>query len=344
LLAGIVALTGALPGCRASAETVEDFYRGKSVTLIISTGPGDGVDTNGRIVAKHLVDHLPGHPAVVPKNMPGAGHVLASNYLYNEAAKDGTVIATIVGSIITHQLLDGRGVRYNASHFQWIGASDVSNLCVYVWSTTGITSLTDVMTREVLMGATGAGSGTILYPTLMNNLLGTKFKIIAGYQAAKDIDLAMQRGEVEGRAGNYLSSVKALNGDWLRDGKITMLAQIGLEREADFPDLKLLDEFTQSSETRRILQLFGAEVAVGRVFLAPPDLPHDRVAALRDAFVATMRDQAFIDDEAKAGLDVHPLSGEKIEEMVRAVDATSPETVALAKKAIEDPTLPAIAP
>ena len=198
----MVAACALLVGPRAGAEPVEDFYRGKTITMIISTGPGDGVDTNGRIVAKHLSDHIPGRPSIVPKNMPGAGHVLASNYhVQRGGASDGTVIATIVGSIITHQLLDGRGVRYDASRFLWLGASDVSNLCIYVWQTTGITSLTDALKREVLMGATGAGSGTILYPTLMNNLLGMRFKIIAGYQAAKDIYLAMQRGEVDGQGG-----------------------------------------------------------------------------------------------------------------------------------------------
>src|SRR5262245_38526454 len=210
----------------AAAQPVDEFYRGKTITMIVSTGVGNGFDTNARLVARHLARHIPGQPTVVVKNMPGAGHVLAANYLAADAPRDGTTIALIMPSIITHQLLDGRGVRYDVAKFQWLGASDYSNQSVYVWSS-GIKTFAEAMQREVLLGATGAGSYTLLYPSLMNNLLGTRFKAVAGYKSSKDIDLAMQRGEIDGRAGNYLSTLRSINGDWLRDKSINILVRSG---------------------------------------------------------------------------------------------------------------------
>jgi tripartite-type tricarboxylate transporter receptor subunit TctC len=269
---------------------------------------------------------------IVVKNMPGAGHVLAANYMTTEAPRDGSTIALIMPSIITHQLLDGRGVRYDIAKFQWLGATDYSNQCVYVWST-GIKTFAEAMSQEVVLGGTGAGSYTLLYPALMNNLLSTRFKAVAGYKSAKDIDLAMQRGEIDGRAGNYLSTLRSINGDWLRDKSINILVQIGRERDPDFVEVPLLTEFAKSEETRRVLELFEAEITVGRSFLTTPDVPGDRLAVLRQAFDATMQDEAFRAEASKMGLDTNPVKADKMQAIIREVAATPPELIAVAKRA-----------
>jgi tripartite-type tricarboxylate transporter receptor subunit TctC len=316
----------------AAAQSAAEFYRGKTITMIVSTGVGNGFDTNARLVARHLGRHIPGNPSIVVKNMPGAGHVLAANYMTTEAPRDGSTIALIMPSIITHQLLDGRGVRYDIAKFQWLGATDYSNQCVYVWSTR-IKTFAEAIGREVVLGGTGAGSYTLLYPALMNNLLGTRFKAVAGYKSAKDIDLAMQRGEIDGRAGNYLSTLRSINGDWLRDKSINILVQIGRERDPDFAEVPLLTEFAKSEETRRVLELFEAEITVGRSFLTTPEVPGDRLAVLRQAFDATMQDDAFRAEASKMGLDTNPVKADKMQAIIREVAATPPELIAVAKRA-----------
>jgi tripartite-type tricarboxylate transporter receptor subunit TctC len=316
----------------ADAQSVEEFYRGKTITMVVSTGVGNGFDTNARLVARHLGRRIPGNPAIVVKNMPGAGHVLAANHLATDAPRDGTTIALIVPSIITHQLLDGRGARYDVAKLQWLGANDYSNQSVYVWATS-IRTLPEAMQREVVLGATGAGSYTLLYPALMNNLLGTRFKTVSGYRSSKDIDLAMQRGEIEGRAGNYLNTLRSVNPDWLRNKSINILVQIGSERDSDFADVPLLTEFAKSDEIRRVLQLFEAEINVGRAFLTTPDVPADRLAALRQAFDATMQDEAFRAEAKRMGFDTKPIKADKIQAIVRDVAALPPDLIALAKRA-----------
>ena len=322
----------ALPG-PADADAVEDFYKGRTLTMVISVVGGEGFGINGRVVASHMSRHLPGNPIIVPKYIPGAGHVLAANYLATEAPRDGSTIATIAPNIVLHQLLDGRGVRYDIARFNWLGASEYGNQAVYAWHASGLRTLDDAMKREVLAGGTGAGSFTVLYPALMNNLLGTRFKIVAGYKTTREIDLAMQRGEVEVRAGQSFSSLKTYNGEWLREKKINVLAQVGRVRDAEFPDIPVLTEYAKSEAARRILELFEVQLTVGRPFLTPPDVPADRLAALRRAFQRTMQDETFLAEAAKVGMDTSALSADTVTEIIRRVAATPPEVIVAAKRA-----------
>jgi tripartite-type tricarboxylate transporter receptor subunit TctC len=334
----IAALAGAC-ACGASgaaAQPAEQFYRGRTLTMVISVGGGEGFDLNARVVAKHLGRHIPGNPSIVAKNMPGAGHVLAANYMFTEAAKDGSIICAISPSIITHQLLDGRGVRYDVGKYQWLGASDFGNQAVYSWAATGVRTFNDLVTREVLTGATGAGAYNMLYPTLMNNLLGTRLKIVAGYKSTKELEFALQRGEVELRAGHSLSTIKALYGDWLRDRKINIIAQAGPQRDPEFAEVPLLTEFAKTEEVRRIFELFEVDLAVGRPFMAPPGVPADRLALLRDAFERTMQDPAFRADAAKAALDIHPVTAAAVTRTIQNATATPPDLLAAAKRAKGD--------
>jgi tripartite-type tricarboxylate transporter receptor subunit TctC len=316
------------------AAAQDNFFAGKQITLIISTGVGGGLDSNARVMARHLANHLPGKPVIVPKNMPGAGHVRAANFLYNQAPKDGTTIGTLIPAFVLGQLLDGRGMQFDAAKFLWLGSTASSNSTVYVWTASGIKSVEDALQRQVVMVGTGVGSYTTLYPTVMNNVLGTKFKIIAGYESSAEVGLAMERGEVEGRAGNNFNSLKAENGEWLRSGKITLIAQVGLERDREFPAVPLISDFARSDEERQILRLFSADVVIGRPFLAPPGLPPERLALLRRAFAATMKDPAYIREAEEAGLEVEPIDGEKIQQVVVDLVATPPDIVAKAKAAM----------
>jgi tripartite-type tricarboxylate transporter receptor subunit TctC len=322
---GFVALAAACACGPAGAETVEQFYKGKTLNLVISVIGGEGFSINGRIVATHMSRHLPGNPTVVPKHMPGAGHVLAANYLFTEAPRDGSTIGTIAPNIVLHQLLDGR--------FNWLGASEYGNQAIYAWHEAGLRTLEDTMQREVLAGGTGTGSFTVLYPALMNSLLGTRFKIVSGYKTTREIDLAMQRGEVELRAGQSLTSLTTYNGEWLRERKINILAQVGRQRDPEFPDVPVLTEYAKSDAALRVLQLFEVQLSVGRPFLAPPGIPADRLAALRHAFEKTMQDPAFLAEAAKAGMDARFLTGEAVTEIVGKVAATPPELIAMAKRA-----------
>lgn len=311
-----------------------DFYKGKTIELIISSGVGGGLDSNARIVARHLADHIPGHPTIIARNMPGAGHLRAANYIYNQAPKDGTTIGTLIPAFVLAQILDGRGVQFDAAEFQWLVSTASSNSTVYVWSASNIRSVEDAMSRDVLMGGTGIGSYTTLYPTIMNNILGTRFKIIAGYPTSAEVGLAMQRGEVEGRAGNNFNSLEVENGDWLKNGTIRLIAQVGLERDRAFPDVPLISDFAKTDSERRILRLFSSDVVIGRPFLTSPGVPPERVALLRKAFGEMLEDKAFLDECAAAGVDVDPEPGDRIQAIVADLVHTPPDIIVKAKAAM----------
>jgi len=330
----LAALAALAPVTLAKADGVSDFYAGKSISLIISTGVGGGVDTNARIIAKHLGNHIPGNPGVLPKNMTGAGHLQATNYLYAQAARDGTFIGAILPAFVGYQVLDGRGAQYDARNFNYLGSSDVENANLYTWNSLGVKRIEEVKTREVLMGATGAGSYTMLYPTLLNNMLGYKFKIVAGYKSTNEIHLAMERGEVFGRAGNFFSSLKAQNPDWLPGKKIDMLLQFGSVRDPEWPDLPLLTDLATNDEQRAIFKLFSAEVALGRVFLTTPGVPADRLAALRKAFEETLADPAYVEDARKVEMQVRPLTHQQVKALADEIVNLPADLIAKAKTAM----------
>jgi tripartite-type tricarboxylate transporter receptor subunit TctC len=330
--AALASLVAASSGHAASGS---EFYAGKSITLIISTGVGGGVDTNARLIARHLGNHIPGKPTIVPKNMPGAGHLQATNYVYGQAPKDGTVIAAILPAFVGYQVLDGRGAQYDVRNFNFLGSSDVENANLYTWHTLGIKKIEEIKTREVLMGATGAGSYTRLYPTLLNNVLGYKFKIVSGYKSTNEIHLAMERGEVSGRAGNFFTSLKSQNPDWLTDMKIDMLLQFGAVRDPEWPDVPLLTDLATNEEQRQIFKLFSAEVALGKIFVTTPGVPRDRLDTLRKAFEETLRDPDFIADAMRLQMQVRPLDHQRVKQLADEIIAMPQNLVDKARAAIE---------
>jgi tripartite-type tricarboxylate transporter receptor subunit TctC len=268
--------------------------------------------------------------------MPGAGHIRAANFVFSQAPKDGTVIATFIPVFVMAQVLDrSKGIQFDPASFNWLASTSSSNSTVYTWHTSGVKSVADASKRDVLMGGTGAGSYTIIYPTIMNSVLGTRFKLVTGYQSTAEIGLAMERGEVEGRAGNNFNSLKAENADWLATGKITLITQVGLERDPDYPNLPLLTELGKTDEDRQILRLFSTDVVIGRPFVTSPGVPPERVTLLRKAFDEMMTDPAYLDDSKKAALDVTPVAGAKIQAVVTDLVRTPADIVAKAKLAME---------
>jgi tripartite-type tricarboxylate transporter receptor subunit TctC len=315
------------------AAWAEDFYQGKTITIITSTGEGGGYDAIARSLGRQFTKLIPGNPNTVVQNMPGGGHMLATNYLYNIAPKDGTVIGTVNQNVPSHQVLDGRGVRYDATKFNWLGALDNPNALIAVWHTSPIHTLEDAMKQEVITGATGDGSSGYRYPSVMNSVLGTKFKIIKGYKSTGEIFTAMERGEVQARGGGY-EAIMFQHPDWIRDKKVRFIIQIGRQREAMLQDVPLWTEVAKTDEQRQVLQLVAAAISVGRPFLAPPGLPEDRVATLRQAFAAAVKDKDFLADGEKLHFETGALSAEEVTRIVAQTISAPADVVAKVKVAL----------
>jgi len=267
------------------------------------------------------------------QNMPGGGNVLATNYMYNNAPKDGTFIAVINDAIPLHQVIDGRGVRFDADKFNWLGSPGDRNSVTFVWHTAGIKTIEDVMKREVVLGGTGVASSIVIYPQAMNKVLGTKFKIVLGYRSSAEVFLAMERGEVTARSVG-LTSVLSEYPDWIKEKKIVFLVQLGAKRDPMLPDVPLLTELAKTDEQRQILKLISAPTNLGQPYLAPPGIPAERLAVLRSAFAATMKDKAFIADAKKISYDVVPLTADEVARYVHDTVSAPPAVVAQARAII----------
>ena len=319
----------------AFAEDVADFYRGKRISLVIGFGSGGGYDIYARMLARFVGAHIPGNPTIVPQNMPGAGSRSAANWLYRVAPQDGTVIACLGQATPTDQALGQPGVQFDAREFNWIGNLSVVNNIMFVAAASGVASIADAKTKSLAIGATGASSPSVLYPQVTNNLLGTKFKIIAGYPGGGDINIAVERHELDGRGSDSWASMKATHPDWLRDHTINILFQIGPRRETDLPDVPLWSELAGNDDQRQVLELLSGDVSVGRPILTAPNVPADRVKALRQAFAETMRDPQFIEAAKQANMEMHPMDGEELQQAVDKIVASPPKILAMVKDAIE---------
>jgi tripartite-type tricarboxylate transporter receptor subunit TctC len=336
-LAGLL-LTAALPlGIMgsASADDVADFYRGKRIILVVGYGTGGGYDLYARMLGRFLGDHIPGKPTIIPQNMPGAGSRGAANWLYNVAPKDGSVIATLSQTTPTDQALGQAGVQFDVRKFNWIGNMVVVNNLLYVAAARGVATMEQAKMKPLAIGATGASSPSVLYPQVSNNLLGTKFRIVSGYVSGGDINIAVERGEVDGRGSDSWASMKTTHPDWLRDHTINILFQIGTKREADLPDVPLWSELGESDEQRQILEILSGDVAVGRPILTAPGVPPDRVRALRRAFDETLADPAFMAAVTQAHMDFNPIGGEALQDVASRIAGASPQVIAMVKEAIK---------
>jgi tripartite-type tricarboxylate transporter receptor subunit TctC len=334
-IAGILAMVHAtLAASLSHAQTPAEFYKGKTLDIYIGYTVGGGYDLYARLLARHIGEHIPGKPTVVPRNMEGAGSLRLANWLYNAAPKDGLSIGTIARGAAFDPLLIKSPAQFDAQKFNWIGSmNDEVSLCVS-WKDTGVTKFEDLYDKPLVVGGTGASADDDQFPRALNSVLGTKFSVVTAYRGGSDVVLAMERGEVKGRCGWSWSSLVAAHPHWVKDKTINLLAQLSLAKHTDLPDVPLILDFAKTDEQRQILKLIFSRQVMGRPFLAPPDVPEDRVAALRKAFMDTMKDPAFLAEAQKAKLEITPVSGADLQKLVQDIYAQPKEIAERASKAL----------
>lgn len=336
IVTGFLALIAAfLIPTTAAPQDVARFYRGKQVRLLIGYSAGGGYDTYARILARHIGKHIPGNPTVVPQNMPGAGSLTLTNFLYNVAPKDGTVFGIIARGMAMEPLLGGAGTQFDATKLSWIGSLNNEVSICASWHTSKVKTIEDLKTMQLIVGGTGSGADTDTYPIVMSNLLDSNIKLISGYPGGNDILLAMERGEVDGRCGWSWSSVVSRRGDWLTEKKINVLVQMALQKHPDLPDVPLVMDLADNEDEAMAMELIFARQVMGRPFVAPPGIPAERRAALRQAFLDMVEDPEFKADIQKVDLELNPVSGQEIERVIARIYAASPTAIRLASDAIK---------
>ena len=333
IFATLVVLWGTLGAAGADDKAIADFYAKKTVTIAVGFSPGGNYDLYARLIARHIGRHIPGSPAVVVQNMPGAGSRRLANVLTKIGPHDGTMIGAPNQGIPTDQAIGAEGVQFDARAFHWIGSPTDEVNVLWAWHTYPVTSIEFAKQREIVVGATGPGSPTYFYPRIMNTLLGTRFKVVSGYPGSNELDVAIERGEVGGRIVGW-SSLK-ITRDWVATGKSIVLAQIGLRKAPELATVPLLQDLAASEKDRQTFEFLSLVPAMGRPYFMPPGTPPERVAAIRKAFQATMRDGAFVDDARRAKLEINPLSGEELGRMVAKTFAAPPDVLATAKASME---------
>ena len=336
LIVGAMALVGiySVSANAAARDPVADFYRGKQVTIFIGSDAGGGFDAYARLVARHIGEHIPGNPIVVPSNEPGAGSLKMTNELVQNGPFDGTAIGAPQSSAAVEGLLHigspgGKAAHFDATKLHWLGSASQDVFVLFNWHTSKVTNLADLKNEEMLLGSAGPNTDGSLVATALNKTLGLKIKLITGYQSTPGELLAMEQGETGGDVMAY-ASIQTMHPDWIKDGKIRLLAQMANKQEPGLEHVPFVLDLVKTDEDRAILELIFAKYEMGRPFFVPPGVPEDRVAALRAAFDATMKDPALLADAKKAGMEIRPVSGTDVQAMVTKLYRT-PED--LAKKA-----------
>jgi tripartite-type tricarboxylate transporter receptor subunit TctC len=340
-LALMAVLIVLVPPGRARAETVADFYRGKTLNVFIGSGVGGGVDQVARAVVRHLGTHIPGAPTVVPRNVAGAGGLQALNFIQTIAPKDGSAIGLVLPSLVFDPLFTGKrlGEGFDPQKLRWLGGPARYASVAIAWNpATTVRKAQDLLTQELVVGAASAASGSATDGYVMRNVLGFKYRVIAGYTSGADIDLAMIRGETQGRANLGWYGIKARNAEWLRDGTITVLYQTGLRKNPEIPaDVPLVLDFTRTAAQRQILELKFSAYDVGYAFMAPPETPVERVTALRRGLEETFNDPIYRAEAAREHLEIDPVGGEEVEAIIRNAYAASPDVLGRLTEAIKPP-------
>ena len=322
-----------LPG--DATASVEDFYKGKRLTVFIGAGPGGGYDRYGRTVARHITRHIPGHPTAIAKNLPGAGSLVLTNMLYNKAPRDGSVIAIVQNAVALEPLLGNKNARFKASEMTWLGSvNKITNICL-AWHTTGIDSVRKLKGGKSLLVGVSVGTSTSTVANLLKNLAGTNFQLVRGYPSTTSIMLAMERGEVGGLCGVGWDSIKSTKSDYLKKKKLHIIAQVAPEPHPELKNVPFVYDLLNDPEKKKILDFLVARMLMGRPFVAPPAIPADRVAALRKAFWDTMKDPKFLAHAKKVRMPVLPITGAHVQRHVAKLDRTPPEIVAKAQDVIQ---------
>jgi tripartite-type tricarboxylate transporter receptor subunit TctC len=327
LSAGIIGV-----GDRAWAQSPEQFYAGKNIDFVIGYPPGGSNDTLGRLVARHIGKHIPGKPNVIAKNMPGAGSFLAVNTVFNVSPKDGSVIGIGAPTMPLDERLGTQGVRFKTAELNWIGRTDSLINMVFMWKTSPVQTIADALKTEATLSGTGVGSTVSIYPTALNNVIGTKFKLVMGYKGSNEAMLAVERGEVEGHSTSW-TAVKVGHPEWWPKKTISILVQFSLSRHPELPDIPTAVDLARNQDEKQVLSAIMVAAEIGSAFFTTPGVPPERLAALRRAFDATMKDKEFLADALKTKLTVGPMSGEALQKLVTTVSNLSPEMLAKVRAA-----------
>lgn len=330
----VAMLAAALATSPARAQTDDGFYKNKTLRLVLSTGVGGGYAIYGQLLQRHFGNYLPGKPNIVVENMPGAGGVKATNWLFAQAPRDGTTIAMIQLTVPLAPLMGHKGAQFDPLKFNWIGSMDRAMGMCTAWHTSPVQTWQDMLTKEFIVGGTGVGSSTVLYPALMNMLLGTRMRVVTGYADGVSVHLAMERGEVMGVCGPFLTTIKTNNPHWITEKKFVVPIAVDRQRLPEYPDTPAITEFIKDEHTLQVFEPTFATGEMQRPILAPPDVPEARVKELRAALLATMNDPAFKQEAAKTQLSLEYVTGEQLTETIRRSYALPKSAIDLARKAM----------
>jgi len=319
---------------QAAAEPVADFYKGKTIQMVIGVSAGGDYDLRARLLTKHLPKYIPGNPNIVAQNMLGGGGLNAANWAFNVAPKDGTVLLAISSTLPVSQAVGLPGIKFDVRKFHYIGNTTDSPNVINSWHTTGITRIEQVFEKELVVGSTGRSSGSYYYPAALNAWAGTKFKIVLGYPGGANVNIAMERGEVGGRGSNLWASWKSTRPQWLAEKKIFILVQVGLKRNPELKDVPLMQELVKDELSKQAMVFMSADSAIARSIVTTPDTPPERVAALRRAFDAVMKDPALLAEAKQAKQDISTATGEEVQAIANSIVNTDPAAVAKAKEII----------
>jgi tripartite-type tricarboxylate transporter receptor subunit TctC len=318
----------------ASADPVEDFYRGRNVTMVIGYSVAGGYDNYARVVARHLGNHIPGHPTVLPQNMPGAGSLRSANWLYNAAPKDGSVIGMFSRGMAMEPLIGTSQTSFDAQKFSWLGSGTNEVSTCVTWHESAVKTWADALKVPFTVGGEGSGSDPDIFATVVRNVFGVKLRLVSGYPGSAEVALAIERREVDGRCGWSYSSLRLQRPDWITKKQVNILVQLALGKTPELPDVPLITDFATTDRQRQILRLVFSRQAMARPFTAPPGIPVDRKQALRKAFTDTMADPAFLDEAKQRGIEVNPVSGEEIDALIGDLYRSPADVVAEVRASI----------
>jgi tripartite-type tricarboxylate transporter receptor subunit TctC len=337
LIAAVAFATTTIAATRAGAQDASSFFAGKTVRIVVGFSAGGGYDIYARGLGRYLGRHIPGHPSVVVQNMAGAGSLKAVNFLFNAAPRDGTVLATFSRGIVFEPLIGHLdGAQFEAPKFNWIGSiSDEVSVCA-INASRGIATWADMLTTKTLIGASGAGADSDAFPVVLRNLFHLPMRIVTGYPGGADLNLAMERGEIDGRCGWSWTSIVSRNREWLANKRIRITLQIALAKHEDLPDVPLITDLVPDPRRNAALKLIVSRQSIARPFAAPPEVPPERTEILRQAFDATMGDPDFLADMRSQTLEVRPLGGAAVQRLMRDIYASPPDVVKLARDMLVD--------
>jgi len=324
----------------ARAQDSDDFFRGKQLSILIGSTAGGGYDAYARLLARHVGAHLPGNPAIVPKNMPGAGGLAVANYLFNKAPRDGTEIGIVQNGVPFEKLFQtlspgGKSALFDAEKFGWIGSMTQTVFVTVTWHDAPVKTIEDAREKQAILGASAPSSDSSILAVMSNNLMGTRFKIVHGYDGAAAVDLAMENGEIQGEAGKDWTTLTSTRPQWIADHKINILVQMGMTGHPALRGVPMALDLARTPQDRRIMELVFAKFGMSRPFMAPPGLPPERLALLRRAFVEALRDPALLDEAKQLGMEIRPVSGEDVEKLVTRILASPADLAATARAALQ---------